>query len=59
MPISGGESPYCEPGAAPAEGRSYLLRSSENDGSLLYGVTLLKQHMEMFEKMIYQLTLSC
>ncbi|KAL8502091.1 hypothetical protein ACS0TY_021273 [Phlomoides rotata] len=48
-----GNPVYSGPGVPPYEGKSYLLRSPQNDGSLLYGVTLLKQHMTLFEKMLY------
>lgn len=48
-----GKPDYVGPGAAPNEGKSYILPSPK-DGGLMYAVTLLKQHMNMFEKLLYQ-----
>ncbi|KAI3463475.1 hypothetical protein Pfo_020138 [Paulownia fortunei] len=48
-----GKPIYMGPGAPTSEGKSYLLPSPTKDGSLLFAISLPKEHMQLFEKLLY------
>ncbi|KAH6794843.1 hydroxycinnamoyl-CoA shikimate/quinate hydroxycinnamoyl transferase [Perilla frutescens var. hirtella] len=50
-----GKPVFAGPGAAPFEGKCYLSVDRENEGGLLITITLLKPHMELFEKFIFDI----
>ncbi|KAM6602400.1 hypothetical protein CsatA_022009 [Cannabis sativa] len=48
-----GQPIYVGPGGTMLEGKSYVLPSRNDDGSLLVGIALQPQHMKTFEKLFY------
>ncbi|XP_057767767.1 rosmarinate synthase-like [Salvia miltiorrhiza] len=50
-----GKPVYVGPAAAPYEGKCFLFVGAESDGSWLLEITLLKPHMEAFQKLFYDI----
>ncbi|KAH6812760.1 hydroxycinnamoyl-CoA shikimate/quinate hydroxycinnamoyl transferase [Perilla frutescens var. frutescens] len=48
-----GKPVYAGPGAALSEGKSFLFADPQNEGGLLLGITLHKQHMKLFQNLLY------
>ncbi|CAN1190770.1 Shikimate O-hydroxycinnamoyltransferase [Linum perenne] len=46
---------FMGPGGIPFEGLSFILPSSENDGSMAVAISLQVEHMKLFEKFIYEI----
>lgn len=50
-----GKPIHAGPGEALFEGKSFLFPNSGNEGGLLLSISLLKPHMELFQKLIYEI----
>lgn len=53
MDFGCGKPIYGGPATAPPEGKGFLLVDPEKEGGLLLPFTLYKEHMEIFEKLLY------
>ncbi|KAH6801282.1 hydroxycinnamoyl-CoA shikimate/quinate hydroxycinnamoyl transferase [Perilla frutescens var. hirtella] len=50
-----GKPVYVGPGAALIEGKSFLFADPQKEGGLLLAITLHKQHMKLFQKLLYDI----
>ncbi|KAH6801286.1 hydroxycinnamoyl-CoA shikimate/quinate hydroxycinnamoyl transferase [Perilla frutescens var. hirtella] len=50
-----GKPAYVGPGAALFEGKSFLVADPQNEGGVLLLITLRKQHMKLFQNLLYDI----